>query len=403
MEHLGLRGGRIERQARHRGVVQIAEREAHGLARRLGAHLGNGSEGRPIRHAHAEGRRLRHPEPGSRSGRHGDVDGVGLAGLGLGNEEGRLGLGGGRRLCRRGVEGHPGGLRQVQLVARRGPGSGRRGLLQQAQEQEGAGDLGGLELVEAGQRRSLLERALAVEPLGQLTCFRPQLGHALAHFLGGREHHSEAFEVPEHEAAVGQAGDCGENELFGRELEIDGALGQDSVFELEAARGVGDDVGENPLDLDPRRIGQLALVDVTALGQHLGQRVAGPHLGVDVVELLLIDLPALDEDGPELILRVVRGTEENAAAPEVESLRVRRTFHLERAGGSLTVQVREKEGKSFGVDVPADGERLCQSSLRAREVWADHPRAQHITTNGRFVDTSWKRPLHCFPRPSAGA
>ena len=130
-------------------------------------------------------------------------------------------------------------------------GGARRSPLDEAEEEQGAADLGRLELVEAGEGGRFLQRALPVETFGQVARLGPQLRQLCGHVPGGRQHDVEAVEVAQHEAAIGDAAHRGQHEPLGRQLEVDGALGQHAVLELEAARGVRDDVREDALDLDP--------------------------------------------------------------------------------------------------------------------------------------------------------
>ena len=215
----------------------------------------------------------------------------------------------------------------------------------------------------------------------------------------GSEHHLEVAEVAQDEGPVGDAPHRGEQHLLGRELEVDRALGKHAVLELEAARGIGDHVGEDPLHLGPGRLRQLALVDEAGVGKHLGQRVSGTDLGVDVLELLGSDLAGLDEDGPELVTRVVRGSKEDTSTPEIEGLLVGGALHFERAGRPLPVQVHEEEGKGLRIDVSADGQRVGHRPSRRFPpplMGRIALSGQHITMDG-FVDRSVRRRLDCVP------
>jgi hypothetical protein len=253
----------------------------------------------------------------------------------------------------------------------------RRRALDQSEEEKRARHLGRLELVEAGEARCFLEGPLAVELLGQAAAVGLQLGQ-LRHQIGARDEDDlEAVQVAQHEVAVAQPPDRGQHQPLGRQLEVDGALGQHAVLELEVARGVGDDVRQDALDLGPGGVRQLALAHVAGVGQGLGQRVARSHLRGHVLELLGRDLPGLDEDGPELVARIVGRSEEDPAAAEVKGLLVRGTFHLEGAGGSVPVKVHEEEWERLGVDAAADRESVGQRASRALvstpPPWADRP------------------------------
>jgi hypothetical protein len=162
---------------------------------------------------------------------------------------------------------------------------------------------------------------------------------------------------------VRDALDGGEQQLLGRQLEVDGALRQHAVLELEGARVPGEHVRQDALDLHARGFAELALVHEAALGEHLRERVAGADLGVDLVELVARDAAALDQDRPELVLRVVGRAEEHAPAAEVQCLRMDRAVDLERARGSVAMQIHEKVGKRLRVNVPADRERFRHSAL----------------------------------------
>ena len=113
----------------------------------------------------------------------------------------------------------------------------------------------------------------------------------------------------------------GQQQLLGRELEVDGALRQDAVLELERPRVPRQDVRQDAFHLHPRGVAQLPLVDEAALGEHLRERSPRADLRVHLVELLARDPAALDQDRAELVPRVVRGAEQDPAAPEVERLR----------------------------------------------------------------------------------
>ena len=176
----------------------------------------------------------------------------------------------------------------------------------------------------------------------------------------------DELDVTQGEAAVGHPLHRREQQPLGRELEVHGPLGQDAVLELESARFPGQHVGQDPLDLHARRVAQLALVDEAALREHLGERVAGAHLGVDLVELLARDAAALDEDRAQLIARVVRGAEEDAAPPEVESLGMHRAGDLEGSRGPVAMQIHEEMGERRRLDVPADRERFRHPPSTAR-------------------------------------
>ena len=174
--------------------------------------------------------------------------------------------------------------------------------------------------------------------------------------VGAAEHHLHAVDVAEHEVAIGDAADGGDDDPLRGQLEVDRALGQHAVLELERAAVVRDDVGQDPLDLGPRRFGQLALVDEAGVGQDLGQRAARPDLAVHVLELLGGDLAAFDQDRAELVAGIVGGSEKDPARPEVEGFLVRGTRHLEGAGGPVTVEVDQQEREGGRVDRPAVGD-----------------------------------------------
>src|SRR6185436_20617087 len=131
--------------------------------------------------------------------------------------------------------------------------------------------------------------------------------------------------------------------------------------------GVGEDVREDALHLRPRRVRELALRDEARVGQDLRERIAGADLRVDVGELLRRDLAALDQDRAELVARVVRRSEQDTAAAKVEGFVIRRSLHLERAGGAPAVKLHDEEGKGLGIDLTADGERVGQSASRRFE------------------------------------
>ncbi len=176
----------------------------------------------------------------------------------------------------------------------------------------------------------------------------------------------EALEVPQYEGAVADTARCGQHELVGGQLEVDGALGEDAVLEVEGPRVVGEDVREDPLHLRARRLGELTLAHESALGRTLARGLPGADLGVHVFELLGGDAAALDEDRAELVLGVVRRTEEDPAPTEIERLLVGGAIHLQGAGGSLPMEVHEEEGEGFRVDGTADGERVVGQEASRR-------------------------------------
>ncbi len=250
-------------------------------------------------------------------------------------------------------------LREIELLAVPRPAA------HDTEKQHRAGGLGGLELVEAGEGYGVLEGAGPVEPLEE----RPDLGAHLGEgglARGLRLEHGRELDVTQGEAAVGHPLHRREQQPLGRELEVHGTLGQDAVLELEGARVPGQHVGQDPLDLHARGVAQLALVHEAAFGQHLGEWVARTHLGVDLVELLARDAAALDEDRAQLVARVVRGAEEDAASPEVESLGMQRAGDLEGSRGPVAMQIHEEMGERRRLDVPADRERFRHPPSTAR-------------------------------------
>jgi hypothetical protein len=174
--------------------------------------------------------------------------------------------------------------------------------------------------------------------------------------------------VTEGERAVGNPLDGGQQQPLGGELEVHGALGEDPVLELERPRVPGQHVGQDALDLDACGVVDLALVDEAALLQHLGQRAARAEPGVHLLELVAGDAADLDEDLTEVVARVVRGAEKDAARAEEELLRMHRAADLQGSRGPVAMQVHEEVGKRRRLDVPADRERFRHPSSPLRVV-----------------------------------
>ncbi len=258
-------------------------------------------------------------------------------------------------------------LGQVQLLAP------FRLAAHDAEEHQRAARLCGLELVEPREGDRVLQGAVAVEPLEQRPHLRADLRErGLA--LGRRLEDRAEIDMAESEPAIGDALGGRQDEPLGGELEVHGALREDPVLELEGARLPRQHVGEDPLDLVPGRVTELALVHEAALGQDLGQGVARAHLGVHLVELLAGDAPPLDEDRAELVARVLRGAEEDPSSSEVEVLAMHRAGHLEGSRGPVAMQIHEEVGERRRLDVPADRERF-RHSPSAPAVAGDASRA----------------------------
>ena len=276
-----------------------------------------------------------------------------------------------------GREGLGRGRAEVELVPRfrlhvreghgRGAGGRDAGLhaLDEAEEQEAGRDLRRLELFEPRGRRRFLQGAPPVQMLGQAARLALDLAQARHHLGGGAEDGVESVDVAQDEVAIGHAAHRRHHQPLRGQLEVDRALGQHAVLEVELAAGVGENVGEDALHLRARRFRQLALRHEAGIREDLRQRVAGADLPVDVRELLGRDLAALDQDRAELIARIVRGAEQDAAAAKVEGFVIRRAFHLQGAGGAPAVELDDEERKGLGVDLTADGERFGQSRLPA--------------------------------------
>ena len=130
----------------------------------------------------------------------------------------------------------------------------------------------------------------------------------------------DELDVAQREGAVGDPLDRREQQLLGRQLQVHGALRQHAVLELEAARGPGQHVGQDALDLHARRFPELALVDEAALGEHLRERVARADLGVHLVELLARDAAAVDQDRAELVAGIVGRAEQHPSPRKYSAL-----------------------------------------------------------------------------------
>src|SRR5438128_1316706 len=275
------------------------------------------------------------------------------------------------------------GFRRISTAARSSLLAGRGGVARAGRAlSPGDGENAGRSARGAGGAGLLQGRdpvEVLLQPAGVAVHLREPLGRA----LGELEHHVEPAEVTQDEVAVGDPADRSENRALGRELEVHGALRQHAVLELEASRGIRNDVREDPLDLRAGRLAQLALADHTRLREHLRQRLSGTDLGIDVLELLGGDLAVLDEDRAELVARVVGGAEEDATPAEVERLLVRGTFDLEGSGGRPAVKIDEKEGKGLGINAAADRKGFGHPPPACRKITGNSLRHKILTRRSR--------------------
>ena len=113
-----------------------------------------------------------------------------------------------------------------------GPDPGLHAL-HEPQEQESGGDLGRLELFEPRGGGGFLQRAPAVQVLGQAAGLALDLAQARHHLRGGTEDRVQPVDVAQHEVAIGHAADGRHHEALRGQLEVDRALGQHAVLEVE--------------------------------------------------------------------------------------------------------------------------------------------------------------------------
>ena len=125
-------------------------------------------------------------------------------------------------------------------------------------------------------------------------------------------------ELLQYPLAFLDASDTVEKQARSRKLEIDGPLGQRSPNELVRAFAPQIEVGEDFLYFEPCRICELSLRNVAELSEYFGERITRRHARLGDLHLVLTEFAFFDQDGGELILRIVRCGEKDLTVAKID-------------------------------------------------------------------------------------